>query len=78
MSLIPPLPEPAIPPSTMIESPREGSLFGSLYTTTQIREYGQQCRKQALEEAIKGCDDLQIYGEVGALLCRDSIRELLK
>ena len=46
------------------------------HTAEQMREYGALCRKAALEEALKICEDRINYGEVSALLCRDRIREL--
>jgi hypothetical protein len=41
-----------------------------------MRDYGALCRKAALEEALKICEDRINYGEVSALLCRDRIKEL--
>jgi len=40
-----------------------------------MREYGQQCREAALEEAAKVCDE-RANGENDAQYCADRIRSL--
>ena len=51
---LPPLPEAIVPASDMIEN--VDGVLGELFTRHQMREYGEQCRDAALEEAAKICD----------------------
>ena len=41
-------------------------LHGRGYTEKQMREYGQLCRKQAIEEAAALCDNEKWYHQTGA------------
>ncbi len=46
---LPPLPNPVIPASELVES--SSGVFAALYLREQMQAYGQQCREVALEEA---------------------------
>lgn len=76
-SHMPPLPESA-GKLQIASDDKDSERFAHMYYATQMREYGALCRRMALEQALKICQDRINYGEVGALLCRDRIRELLK
>lgn len=48
------------------------------FIESRMREYGALCRREALEEAAKVCEDRINWGEAGVMLCLKAIRELLK
>lgn len=68
------LPEPVVPASSIIT---QSGVWEGLYTAAQLKEYGEACRKEALEEAAKVCDEVQIRrsGQV-AEYCASAIRAL--
>jgi hypothetical protein len=70
------LPQPPLHCGYQAPGPNKFARPESGYTADQMREYGAPCREQALEEALKICEDRINYGEVSALLCRDRIKEL--
>lgn len=47
---LPPLPEPIIAKSTLIEG---SGIWGALYDSAQMQAYGQQCRAEAMLEAAQ-------------------------
>lgn len=47
-----------------------------LYLAAQMREYGQQCRDAALDEAAEHCDTLQAYPSTEPRHCAEDIRIL--
>ena len=54
---LPPLPNPVIPASELVES--SSGVFAALYLREQMQAYGQQCRDQALLEAAALCNGEQ-------------------
>ena len=53
---------PPLPPSTLYDTRQ--CLNG--HSNDAMREYGQQCREAALEEAAKCAEDYPTYGEATA------------
>lgn len=63
---LPLLPEPAIEPSKLIDS--NMPIFGALYTSEQVQNYGQACREQALLDAMNATKAFGKTGEVIAVM----------
>ena len=62
---LPPLPEPWVTDTEESGTREDGeSIFVDipLFTEEQMREYGQLCRQQALEEAAQQCEDVAENG----------------
>jgi len=70
---LPPLPEPDV----VLDMDWN---YRDVYDDSHMREYGALCRKMALEEAAKLCDEVQeMYGQYtfSARVSAERIRELL-
>lgn len=75
---LPPLPEPGFSGYASKDDPDE--YFS--YTAEQMREYGQLCRQQALDEAAQVCE-ARFMGDLNredleARRCANEIRRLIK
>lgn len=79
---LPPLPEPGLVCNLSVYYgiAVNKTVLDPLFGTDQMREYGALCRKMALEEAAKLCDEVQeMYGQYtfSARVSAERIRELL-
>ena len=59
---LPPLPNPVIPASELIES--SSGVFAALYLREQMQAYGQECYEKALLDAMNAAHPINKTGAV--------------
>lgn len=72
---LPPLPKPEALQRKQLN--HGGYEMRPVFTADQMREYGQLCRQQALEEAAELCDNIPtLYGFHSCFIASKKIKEL--